>query len=223
MSKPSVKDRVTAMARDVLGPEMKSAGFRRSGRTFWRDAADVCHVATIAMSRWGSSDESSFDVQLGVFWHRVEAILDNPSVARMPPPEYRCTFRIDLGRVISMPPKPSWRVTHGTDMDSLGEKVWRALRDYGFTWFEYRSNLKRTLECTRYATPEGDGTYSMQELVLPKAQVVFKVMLGKRRSAVVDLKRFAKNGYATDALKLARKLRLPTREIGHLDVESAAT
>jgi hypothetical protein len=39
MSKLSVKDRVTAMTRDVLGPEMKVAGFRRSGRVFWRDGS----------------------------------------------------------------------------------------------------------------------------------------------------------------------------------------
>jgi hypothetical protein len=37
MPKPS-EDCVTAMVRDVLGPEMKAAGFRRSARVFWRKA-----------------------------------------------------------------------------------------------------------------------------------------------------------------------------------------
>jgi hypothetical protein len=209
MSKPSVKDRVTTMTRDVLGPEMKSAGFRRSGRAFWRDGPDVCHVASIEMNRWGSSDASSFGVALGVFWHRVEAILGNPSAGKMPPPEYRCTFRIDLGRAVSMPPKPEWRVTHRSNYDAIGAEVWHDLLKYGFAWFNYRSDLKRTLEWKRYATPQGDGTYSIQELVSSDATAVFKVMLGKKRSAVTDLKRAAKNGYADDALALARKLRLP--------------
>ncbi len=48
-------------------------------------------------------------------------------------------------------------------------------------------------------------------------------MLGKNASAIADLKRFAKNGYADDALKLARKLRLPAREIAQSRGESAAT
>jgi hypothetical protein len=217
MSKLSVKDRVTAMTRDVLGPEMKVAGFRRSGRVFWRDGPDVCHVVSVEMNRWGSSDANSFGVALGVFWHRVEAILENPSAGKMPPPEYRCTFRIDLGRVISMPPKREWRVTHRSNYDVIGAEVWRDLRDYGFAWLKYRSDLKRTLEWKRYATPEGDGTYSVQELVLPKAQVVFKVMLGKKASAVADLQCFAKNGYADDASRLARKLCLSTR--GKLPVD----
>jgi hypothetical protein len=223
MPKPSVKDRVTGMVREVLGRQMKAAGFRRSGRIFWRDGPDVCHVATVAMNRWGSSDESSFGVQLGVFWHRVETILENPSVGKMPPPEHRCTFRIDLGRVISVSPKPEWCVTLASDFNTIGEEVWADLRNYGFDWFNYRSDLKRTLEWKRYATPEGNGTYSMQELVLPRAQVVFKVMLGKKARAVADLKRFAKNGYSDDALKLARKLRLPMREIARVNGGSAAT
>ncbi len=213
MLKDPVKDRVTAMVRDVLGPEMKAAGFRRSGRTFWRDGPDVCHVVSVKMNRWGSRQHSTVGVALGVFWHRVEAILENPSTGKVPPPEHRCTFRIDLGRVVAMPPKLEWRVTRGSNLHAIGSDVWRDLRRYGFAWFEYRSDLKRALEWKRYAKPEGNGTYTMQEIVLPTAQVVFKVMRGKRVGAVADLKQFARNGYAEDALKLARKLRLPTREI----------
>jgi Domain of unknown function (DUF4304) len=213
MAKPSVNDRVTAMARDVLGPKMKEAGFRRSGRVFWREGPEVCHVASIEMSRWGSSDDSCFNVALGVFWHHVEAVLENPSTGKMPPPEFRCTFRIDLGRVLSTPPMPGWRVTSKSNFDAIGAKVWDDLRDHGLAWMEYRSKLKHTLEWNRYATLEADGTYSRQELVVPDALVVFKVMLGKRANAVSDLKRFAKNGHLDDAKKLARRLRLPTRGI----------
>src|SRR5690242_13008640 len=119
MSRPSVKVRVTEMVRKILAPEMKAAGFSRAGRTFWRNGPEVCHLAAVQMSRWGSSDDSSFDVHLGVFWHRVEKILDNPSAGKIPPPDYDCTFRVDLRRTISMPPKPSWKVTHRTDFDSL--------------------------------------------------------------------------------------------------------
>ncbi len=113
-------------------------------------------------------------------------------------------------------------MTHRSDYDAIGAEVWRYLRDYGFAWLHYRSDLKRTLEWKRYATPEGDGTYSVQELVLPNAQVVFKVMLGKKASALADLKRFAKSGYADDALTLARKLRIPSREIARMRGASAS-
>ena len=134
----TVKDRVTDMARDQLGPAMKAFGFRRRGRVFWRDGTDVCHVVTIAMNRFGTRDESKFDVRLGVFWHRVEAVLQNPSVGKMPPPEYRCTFRIDLGRTMPNLPKLWWKVTSTTDYATLGLEVLDDLQQYGLPWFEYR-------------------------------------------------------------------------------------
>jgi hypothetical protein len=109
------------------------------------------------------------------------------------------------------------------NFDAIGAEVWRDLRDYGLDWLDYRSDLKRTLECKRYAAPEGNGTCSMQELVSADAQVVFKVLLGRKASAVADLKRFARNGFAEDALKLARKLRLSTRAIARTRGESTAT
>lgn len=220
MSKPSVKDRVTAMTREVLGPEMQAAGFRRAGRLFWRDGPDTCQVVNIVMNPWGSRDDSTISIALGVFWHRVEAILENSALGMMPPPVHRCTFRIDLGRVISMPPKPEWRVTQRSNYEKLAKEVWHDLRDYGFAWLNYRSDLKRVLEWKRYTTPETDGTYSMQEIVYPDALVVFKVMLGKKASALADLERVAKNGYANDASKLARKLHLPTREIDRARAKS---
>jgi hypothetical protein len=196
MSKHSVNHDVTRMVRDVLGPEMKAAGFRRRGRTFWRDGPEVCHVATVMMSRWGSSDQSSFDIHLGVFWHAVEEFLKNPSAGKMPPPEYRCTFRIHLGSAISFPHKPSWTVNRTTNFDALGREVWNDLRDYALPWFEYRSDLKRTLEWKRYAQRQPDGNYSVQELIVADAREAFRAILGKTSPATAKLQRFVKDYHA---------------------------
>jgi hypothetical protein len=213
MSKRSTKHGVTDMVRDVLGPEMKAAGFRRNGRTFWRDGPEVCHVAVVAMSRWGSSEKSSFDVQLGVFWHRVEKFLKNPSVGRMPPPEYRCTFRIDLGRTISMPPKRSWEVTGASNFDALGREVLKDLREYGLPWFEYRSDLKRALEWKRYARRESDGNYSVQELISADARVVLRAMLGKTAGATARLRHFVESCHAKSAAKSAPRLKIDRTKV----------
>jgi hypothetical protein len=211
--KPSVKDRVSEMVRDVVGPGMKVAGFRRTGRVFWRNSLDVCHVAHVEMSRWGSSRESSFHVHLGVFWHQVEGILENPSVGKMPPPAYRCTFRIDLGRTISMPPKPTWKVTLASDFHSIGRDVLGDLQQYAPPWFEYRSALNRVLEWKRYTKPEGNGRYSVQELINADAKVVFKIILGQRDSAIADLRRFVENGHTDKALDLAKRLKIPKNKV----------
>lgn len=69
-----VKDCVTEMIRDIVGPGMKSAGFRRNSRVFWRDRPGVSHVAHVQMNRWGTSQESDFCIQLGVLWYKVAAV-----------------------------------------------------------------------------------------------------------------------------------------------------
>lgn len=217
MPMPLVKDQVGKMVVDILGPSMKASGFRRRGRIFWRDGPWVCQVAAIVVDRWGSSVESSFDVRLGVFWHEVESVLENPSVGRMPPPEYRCTFRIGLAALSKKPPGPDWKVTTASDFRAIGVEVLAAMQGHGFGWFSYRSDVKHGLDRKRYLVQAAEGVYSTPEVLLTDAQVVFKVILGKKASAVADLKRSAKNGHAKSAMKLAERLRLPTREIGLAD------
>src|SRR3954469_6037753 len=138
-AKLTVKDRLTRMVRDVVAPQLKRLGFRHRGRVLWRDGKDVCHVITFAMNRWGSRDESLFTVHLGVFWHQVEKVLRNPSVGRMPPPDFRCTFSINLGTVVAAR-KKSYEVRHDSDFEAIGESVLADLLDRGLGWFKFRSD-----------------------------------------------------------------------------------
>jgi hypothetical protein len=214
MTGASVKDHVTEMVRDVLGPYMKDAGFRRRGRLFWRDGNDVCHVVTVVMSPWGTRNQSSFKVELGVFWHQVEMILHDNPIEKMPPQLVSCTFQIDLGWTVAQPPKLSWEVTLATDLEALGREVWEQLRDYGFRWLEYRSDLSRSLEWERYRRSEGRGLYSTPELFSPVAWIVFKVMLGKLTEAKDDLQKLAEDSDPDYASALAKKLRIQINQPG---------
>ena|SRR5688572_13922749 len=162
------------------------------------------------MSLWGTREQSRFTVQLGVFWHRVEEILDNPPAGKMPPPEHRCSFRIDLGHILSRPPKQRWSVTRSSDFNKIGRDVLNDLLTHGLPWLDYRSDMNHVLDLNRFMRSLGHGQYTTPELVLPSAQTVVKVMLGKKRQALADLKRLAANGYAEDATNLARRLGLKT-------------
>jgi Domain of unknown function (DUF4304) len=218
LPKPTVKDRVTEMIRDIVGPGMKAAGFRRNGRVFWRDQPDVCQVVHVQMNRWGTSQQSDFCVLLGVFWHKVEELLQNPSATKMPPPEYKCTIRIELGRVVSTPPKRPWTVTLDSDYAAIGQDVLSDLRRHGMKWFESRSAFSGVLDSKRYAWKG-----SMQELLNADAKVVFRMLRGERDAAIADLRRFVKNGHAEAALNLAKRLRIAKSEVIATDGQPAAT
>jgi len=212
LSEPTVKEHVIDMISNVVGPGMKAAGFRRNGRVFWRDEPDVCHVAHVQMNRWGTSQQSDFCVLLGVFWHKVEELLENPCAKKMPPPEYKCTIRIELGRVVSTPPKPAWKVTQGSDYAAIGKDVLYHLLKHGMKWFESRSVLSNVMDSKRY-----DWKGGMHELANADAKVVFHMLRGERDAAVADLRRFVKNGHAETAIKLAKRLKIAKSEIMALD------
>jgi len=197
---------------------MRAAGFNRSGRVFWRDGNEVCHVAHVQMNRWGTGDKSDFCVLLGVFWHEVEGILGKSESVKMPPPEYKCTIRIELGRVVSTPPKQVWKVTPTSDYTAIGQDVLNDLIKHGLKWFESRSSLSGVLDSKRYAWKG-----SMQEFVNADAKVVFRMLRGERDDAVADLRRFVNNGHPEAAFALAKRLKISKAEIIASDGRPAAT
>jgi hypothetical protein len=190
-----------------LGPYLKAQGFRRRERVFWRDSADLCHVIVLQMNRFGTRRASSFDVFLVVFWHRVEEILRNPSAGRMPPPEYRCTFRVDLGWLTPARLQKSWDVDETTELAQLGNDVLADLTNYGLPWLEYRSSLEKVTECTRYLRPVGKGQYATHESQSADSKVVFLMMLGRRSEARAEMKRWQAIGtWDAESAGLARRL-----------------
>ena len=112
-----------------------------------------------------------------------------------------------------MPPKPTWRVTRTSDYESIGNEVAADLLKYGLSWFEYRSDLTRVLEWRRYTRSEGKGRYSKQEWVDAEAVIVFKMMLGRRSTAVADLKHLVKCGNRKTAMALAERLKISVEEL----------
>ena len=139
------------------------------------------------MNRWGTAAASDFDAFLGVFWHDVEKILRNPSAGKMPPPEYRCTFRIDLGWTTPKRKQSSWKVTATSDLTAIGHRICRQLDAYGVPWLAYRSDLRNALKTTRYLQREQDGNYTSHELVSAEAKVLFMSKLGKTAHAKREL------------------------------------
>jgi hypothetical protein len=214
----TVKELVNEMTQEVVGPGLKAAGFRRRGRVFWRDRPDVCHVAHVQMNRWGTSQASDFCVLLGVFWHKVEKLRAKSTAIKMPPPEYKCTVRIELGRVVSTPPKRAWKVALDSDYAAIGEDVLKDLLTYGLKWFESRSALASVLDSKRYAWKG-----SMQEFVNADAKVVFRMLRGERDGAIADLRRFVQNGHAEAAFALARRLKITKAEVMASEGQPAAT
>jgi hypothetical protein len=205
----TVKDRVTGMARDVLGPEMRHLGFRRTDRLFWKDSESVCQIVSLVMNRWGSSTASSVDMHLGVYWHQVERTLVDAPVPKVPPPSWRCTITANLLHL--MPPEARGQrpIDLATDLDNMGAKLMQDLKQHGFPCLDYYSQLENVLNMRRYLTHvEGDQYWSPVHMGT-RARVVFMVMRGQLREAKAEMQRWKSLEWCSDNdAALAKRLGL---------------
>ena len=99
---------VDAHLRRILWPELSAIGFRRSGRTAWRDRPHAVQVVSIQsfnsyVAEGVGATTSSFTVPIGVFYPVIEEFDPVPSfhgdLTR--PAEWHCHARNHLGKSIS--------------------------------------------------------------------------------------------------------------------------
>jgi Domain of unknown function (DUF4304) len=208
MADISVKDRITLLARDLLGPTLKAKGFRRTSRTFWKNSNDVCLVIALTSSWTNTRDVGRFVVYLGVFWHKVEALLGNSAVGRLPPPQYKCTFRIDLGWTTPTRLQKSWQVDLRTDLKAVGDEILSDLLRYGLPWLRYRSQWKNVTAKQRFRKNSGPGRGTSHESVNAASKIALLAMSGKKADASKGLHQLVANGHAEAAKSLAKKLKI---------------
>jgi hypothetical protein len=117
---------VDARLRRILWPELSAIGFRRSGRTAWRDRPHAVQVVCIQsfnsyVAEGVGATTFSFSVPIGVFYPVIEEFDPVPSFHGDPtrPAEWHCHARSHLGKGISQ----------------VGEWFPRPLRDRPEVWF----------------------------------------------------------------------------------------
>jgi hypothetical protein len=139
----TVKSRLAEMTKNHLGPWMKSLGFRRRGRIFWREREQVCQTVRLELSSFGTSVRGTLYLEIGVFWHKVEELLGNPSSGRMPPREYHNTFRVRLNSHKGA--QHADRISINDDFSLHASAIQQDLITLGFPWLDLRSDLRTVL------------------------------------------------------------------------------
>lgn len=203
---PTVKDHVTEMARNILGPELKQLGFRRSGRKFWRDSLTTCQIIDIYMGRWGTSVRGQFGVMLSVFWHEVEALLHNPAVGKMPAGLHSCTFNADLEWLTGNQRPKRWDVELPCDMSAIGREVLGGIMELGIPWLEHRSRLEYALLPYSRTQESADPIGARFELLGGTRQIVFHVMSGQTKEALAKIDEWYSGEEREKILSLVAKI-----------------
>jgi hypothetical protein len=145
--------------REILWPELKAIGFRRTGRTAWRDRPSAIQVVCIQSFNSYLADglgatTFSFSVPLGVFYPIVAAAgLSHFRGDPRRPAEWDCHARYHLGKGISQagewlrdwPPdrRDIWFVRpDGTNLDEVVRDAHDRIFGEGIAWLERLADLR---------------------------------------------------------------------------------
>lgn len=150
---PSTPPRSSQFIQEViaLGPQplLKSLGFRKSGRHFFRTLDDAtCHI-NFQSSQWNAPDRSRFTVNL---WAYLPAIaLANGDVLIEDPAKQRfghCGTR--LGYLLPEPGDHWWQISSSTEVPQTAEEVRSAIEKYAIPYLQKAATLQGVAELSGY-------------------------------------------------------------------------
>ena len=107
---------------EAIAPAMKSYGFKKKARTWWRATDDSVQVVNLQKSAYGEQ----LYINLGLFVRSLGS--------EQTPPENRCHIRARLERVV--PESLYLSVTSASSYAVPSEELVNALLLHGIGWFE---------------------------------------------------------------------------------------
>jgi Domain of unknown function (DUF4304) len=125
-----------------LAARLKVAGFRKSGRTFFRAQPDHTRVVNVQASLWNQGGEGSFAINLGIYFPAIADLSGGPVATGKYPKEYECTVRERLGALVYGGRDHWWPIAPGADLARLATSVGTAWSVFGRPWLDQMSTLR---------------------------------------------------------------------------------
>tara|TARA_R110002049_G_scaffold277666_2_gene456235 strand:+ start:1722 stop:2312 length:591 start_codon:yes stop_codon:yes gene_type:complete len=129
------------VVRRDLARRLKSDGYRKSGRTFYRSAESCTAVVNVQASKHNHGNNGTFTVNLGVYFPDVATITNALPFTGAFPKEYDCTVRQRLGVLKAGGDDYWWPVNVDSDIDAVAETVTGTWSQHGQPWIERVSDL----------------------------------------------------------------------------------
>jgi len=155
---PSLPTRSSQLIGEVIAlgaaPLLKSLGFRKMARHFFRVSADAtCHLS-FQSSQWNSPDSSRFTLNL---WTYLPALaIAGGDVLIVEPAKQRgghCGTRI--GHLLPLQEDYWWKISAPSDVPQIAEEVRSAIEKYAIPYLEKASTLEGVAELSGYSPRVG--------------------------------------------------------------------
>lgn len=132
------QDIIKAMASGLHQRHMKPLGFRKSGTT-WIRPGEWPQVINVQLSKWNSSTEAQFTVNLGISIEELHTASEGPPL-KGTLKEYDCEVRTRIGQLFPDKKDTWWQVTEATEPDQLADDVFARIDQFGLPWFDRLSD-----------------------------------------------------------------------------------
>jgi hypothetical protein len=133
---PTAKDKVAAMLKGRIAPELRAMGFKGSGQNYHLPVPDHFALLGFQKARFGTRHDVMFTVNLLACSHAEWAALaetkpyygERPIVGAVYPAP---VWGQRIGFLMPEPRDHWWHVLDDTDSDALADEVMGVLREYG--------------------------------------------------------------------------------------------
>jgi len=122
------------IVRDYVTPILKDEGFRKRGRTFFKEFEDIIWVLDI-QSGWNSPTTANFTINLGVVFPRVWDVI-NGGPRPENPIKIQWTVNQRIGLLLPRSTDTWWSLKKVTDIDAKGPEVRSIIVDYALPFLK---------------------------------------------------------------------------------------
>jgi hypothetical protein len=171
---------------------LRTAGFRKSARTFRRDLSSRTQVINVQGSQWNSPDDAQVTINLGVYYPEMASLLDWRLLAKAGPLESDCQARQRIGFLLPKAQDHWWQLSVAFDaprLDFVAAEIRDAVVEQGLPWLDAHIDLAVTRD-------------DFVRMRLPWLAAVASVALGDRERAALQL-RLAIDGFPDGAPRMA--------------------
>ena len=137
----TVQEIIAAAVKLRLTPELRKAGYRKSGRTFHKVDDDCTKVLNLQFSKHNTKKQGSFTINLGIHFPALHQLAEWVPFSG-PPKEYQCEVRMRIGYLMADKKDGWWMIDSTTSIERLGQELREAWENYARPWLDRNCSLR---------------------------------------------------------------------------------
>lgn len=133
-----ISESIDAVIAQGLSMQLKSAGFKKTGRTWHKQTPTGWQVVNVQASSGNIGSVGKFAINLGIYCTAIAEMAEAAVEGR--PKEYQTTLRERLG-VLAKGQDYWWQISELVDLAKVSAEVVTLMESHGLPWLDHHSSV----------------------------------------------------------------------------------